>query len=405
MIPRTITAMITYNGVDATIDLGQAMSDFSYTDSTEASDTISITVNDPDKKWSGAWMPINGDRIRADILKKYWSPENQAERVCCGDFIVDSFKLSAPPQKLVIEGVSSPVDLDFKETKHTQTWEKVTIREIASEIAGRYGLTLVYDTSEDITLDREEQNEDTDSAYLSSLCKKYGLGLKVYSSQIVIWSYKEYEAKPPIMVIAQEQVTNWSYKGSLQGTYTGAKVTYSDAKKDKTIEAFVGKEGRILTVNEKAESIADAERIGKNALQEANRKEITMDITLPPDKLVTATSTVQVVGFGKVDGKYFITKVSHKLSSKSYTLKLDLYHINSEASERPAEGSRLGGNYVIKSGDSLWDIAKAHYQDGTRCTDIYEANRDTIESAAKKHGKKNSSNGYWVYSGTELIIP
>ena len=48
---------------------------------------------------------------------------------------------------------------DFKETERTQTWEKVTIRQIASEIAGRYGLALVYDTDQDITLEREEQNE------------------------------------------------------------------------------------------------------------------------------------------------------------------------------------------------------------------------------------------------------
>lgn len=61
--------------------------------------------------------------------------------------------------------------------------------------------------------------------------------------------------------------------------------------------------------------------------------------------------------------------------------------------------------HTVKSGDCLWNIAKKYYGDGTKWTKIYEANKDTIESAAKKHGKKSSSNGHWIWPGTVLQIP
>lgn len=63
--------------------------------------------------------------------------------------------------------------------------------------------------------------------------------------------------------------------------------------------------------------------------------------------------------------------------------------------------------YTVKSGDCLWNIAKAAYGDGSKWTAIYNANKSVIESTAEKYrGKgKGSSNGHWIYPGTVLTIP
>lgn len=62
--------------------------------------------------------------------------------------------------------------------------------------------------------------------------------------------------------------------------------------------------------------------------------------------------------------------------------------------------------YIVKSGDCLWSIAKKFYGDGTKWTAIYEANKTIIEETAnKRRGGKGSSNGHWIYPGTELVIP
>lgn len=61
--------------------------------------------------------------------------------------------------------------------------------------------------------------------------------------------------------------------------------------------------------------------------------------------------------------------------------------------------------YTIKSGDTLWGIAKQFYGDGSKYSIIYNANTTVIEDAARRYGKSSSSNGHWIYPGTELIIP
>lgn len=62
-------------------------------------------------------------------------------------------------------------------------------------------------------------------------------------------------------------------------------------------------------------------------------------------------------------------------------------------------------SYTVKSGDCLWNIAKKFYGNGSSWKKIYNANKSTIESTAKKYGKKSSSNGHWIYPGTKLTIP
>lgn len=61
--------------------------------------------------------------------------------------------------------------------------------------------------------------------------------------------------------------------------------------------------------------------------------------------------------------------------------------------------------YVVKSGDTLWSIAKRFYGDGSKWTGIYNANKAAIEADAKKHGKASSNNGHWIYVGLKLVIP
>lgn len=63
------------------------------------------------------------------------------------------------------------------------------------------------------------------------------------------------------------------------------------------------------------------------------------------------------------------------------------------------------GSYVVKKGDCLMYIARKELGDGTRWKEIYSLNKKVIEAEAKKRGRKSSSNGHWIYPGTELKLP
>lgn len=411
--PRKKYLSVVYNGVDIWNDLSPYIESFSYEDSVDESDTISLSLSDRDLKWSRTWLPEKRDKISPSIIMENWNYEGEKMTVICGAFLVDDFSFSCPPFSCTINGVSAPVDSSFKESENTKTWESATVRLIASEIAAKYGLELAFEASEDISVSKIEQDKQPDSEFLKNLCEKYGLGIKVYSNRLVIWDLKQYFEKSPVLTMVPEMVSKWSYNSTIQGTYTGAKVSYTNPNNGQTVEVLVGTEERLYKTNQKADSEADARRIGESILRNANRKERTMKLTILPKMSLYATSNVKLSGFGNLDGIYFVEKVSHSLSGKAYDMQVSLSCISRdlddldpdrENGDTQTEG-RGQEDYVVVNGDSLWSIAKRFYGKGAKCQDLYQANKEMIEAEAKKRGKADSDNGYYIYPGTSLIIP
>lgn len=62
-------------------------------------------------------------------------------------------------------------------------------------------------------------------------------------------------------------------------------------------------------------------------------------------------------------------------------------------------------SYVVKKGDCLMNIARKQLGYASKWKSIYNLNKKTIETAARKHGRKSSSNGHWIYAGTKLKLP
>ena len=73
--------------------------------------------------------------------------------------------------------------------------------------------------------------------------------------------------------------------------------------------------------------------------------------------------------------------------------------------KRDTTTAPAGKTYTVKSGDTLWDIARVKLGNGTKWQSIYNLNKAAIEAAAKKYGRSSSSNGWWIYPGTVLKLP
>lgn len=406
MKTRKKSVSLIYNGTEAYSELAPYLEQITYTDSVDESDMISLELSDRDLKWRNAWIPQKGDILIPALTLEDWNYEGEKMTIQCGSFIVDDFGFSSPPAIGNINGVSSPVNTGFKETENTKTWEAATVQLIAGEIAGKYGLNLIYEAQE-IAVAKIEQDKRTDSDFLKTLCEKYGLGLKVFYNRLVIWDYREYFGRTPVTEIKPEMCSKWSYRSSMQGTYTGARVSYKNPKTKKMVDVLVGTEERLYKTNQKADSEADARLIGEAAIRNANRRESTMQLTMPPQLLLMATLTVRLNGFGRMDGAYFIEKVTHQIGRKAYVMQVLLSRIPESDSEKisaPTEAG-IGNVYIVQKGDNLWDLSQEFYGTPSRCEEIYRANKDRIETEAREHGKSNSSNGYWIWPGTPLDIP
>lgn len=378
---------------------------FTYTDvASGQSDSVSITMHDIDKEWMDSLMPKRGASLGAKLKLTNWNKEERTDTLNCGTFILDDISFSGRPLSCVLGGVSVPVMDDFKSLPRTKTWEKTNIKNIASEIAGRVGVSLHYDAGI-VQIAEVEQNKQTDSAFLYSLCEKYGLAMKVYNHKIVIFDIVKYEEKGSILTLKESQMLSWSYNTTVEGTYTGVDLNYTDPDIEEPINVTMGSTGRMYSVNTQASSRYDAELQAAAKVNDANRKIETMDVTIRANVKVVASHCIKISGLGKADGKYYIDKVKHSVGS-GYKMRLTLHKVQKPIKvTAPAKAASGGGNYTVVSGDTLWGIAKKYYGTGTKYHLIYDANAGVIESEAKAHGKSSSSNGHWIWPGTTLIIP
>ena len=130
-----------------------------------------------------------------------------------------------------------------------------------------------------------------------------------------------------------------------------------------------------------------------NMLRNPKLTEISFDLLLPNQYYPFAFYS---------DGKYkgadeYIKKYKELLSSKK-AFKLEIY--------RYAPNNKKIFNTILKvSLERLTMIAKKWLKDSSKGSAIYKKNKKVIEKAAKKHKRKSSSKGKYLYKGTVLKKP
>lgn len=286
----------------------------SYTDEADgSSDSLSITLSDISGKWHGSKMPKKAVVVLAKIKRTGGDVANKIFN--CGRFHLDEMEFQGYPSIATFGAVSDPVSYAFKTTKRTKIWKNSSFKQVAADIAKKYkSLSIVYDGPA-IPLVTIEQSKQTDSSFLKSLAEKYGFGMKIYSNKIVLYSIEKYEKKNPVRTIKMTQMEpGWSYTTTINGNYTGVKLSYKSSG-GKTITTQHGSSKRLLILSEKADNKADAERIALARVNKENMDTTKLRFTLRTPAFLTATSCIQITGMGKINGKYFITRVRHTLSN------------------------------------------------------------------------------------------
>lgn len=336
---RGAVVAVRYN--EEEVKLGDAFESLRYTDNaSDRLDEISLVI---DRKRL-EWTPERGKDLDVSIVLKNWYVNGEDLNYHCGNFCIDDISLSGSPAQMTVKAVSQPAESDFKGTRRTKTWKKVTLRKIAEEIMAAAGMTKLYFNAEDIGIESIEQADKTDAEFLSELCKKYGLSLKIYKVGLVIFSEAWYETGAPKMFFGEypkstpyntvsgfedwpthEIQSDWKWNSTLQGTYTGAVLKYTDVKTGKNISATIGTTERVLYLNEKADSLADAERIAVNRVNEENKKQVTMSFSPALfHPALFASNVIEMKYLGRPDGKYFVNRVTVSLSSAGLTERVEL---------------------------------------------------------------------------------
>lgn len=420
MKARQSSVVVKYNGKDITKTITDYIEGFQYVDNASGTaDTVTLKLNNRSGKWSGSWIPIQGDYVETIIKLTNWKKEGDNRKFNCGYFLIDDLSFAGPPSTASIGGITTPINTDFNVTKKSKTWKKTSVKKILEKIAKNAGVGLFF-SGQDYQIDELEQSNQEDVTFAFNLCSSYNLAMKLYNKKIVVFDQVEYEKKKATLSIDREQTESWSATKSMTRAYDGVSISYTDSKKNKTLTyKFMLKKGkRIMKLNETAESLQDAEVKAKAKLLEHNRQCQTISVKVKGDTKYISSKCVNMTGFGKLDGKYYIDTVTHEKNAGSgYYCSIQAHLCivvkgvtvakvaSGQTTKKAKESSSKSKTYTIVSGDTLWKISTKELGSGAKYMQIYNANSGVIESAAKSHGKSSSSNGHWIYPGTTLSIP
>lgn len=322
-----------YNGKDISADLAAFMKSFSVREvlSGEA-DSAEITLEDREELWQGDWMPDRGALLDVKMSVGNWEAPGDFRTLPLGKFEVDEITNTGPPNEAKIRLVSIPNASNLRSVEKTRAWEKTKLSQIIKDIADGAEMESYYDAEEDSIQERAEQSEETDLSFLQKLCKDAGLALKITDKKIVVFDISKYEQADPVMQITkgQQSVLSFECRTTIHDIYKACHVKYKHAQQEEMIDyTFTDpkrKEGQTLQVNEKVDSLEEAEKLAKKKLHEKNLEEVAVSLTMVGNFALLASNTVQLVGWHTYDGKYLIMRSTHDIGN-GYTTKIELRRV------------------------------------------------------------------------------
>ena len=281
---------------------------------------------------TGTGTKAAGATIKASILQRNWNGDGKDRLLECGTFQVDSFSANGPPSKVKLKCTSLSYTSTVRRQKKTKAWEKISLSEIAVQIAKDNGMGSYFSSDYNPFYTRREQVGTSDIVFLQRLCKAAGIALKVTANTIIFFDEAEYEGKAAVRSIikGKSDVESYSFTDGLNDTaYSSCHVSYTEPNTGTTIEYTYTPTsgdgtGEVLEISEKVSSREEARRLAMKRLREKNRAEFSASFTLSGDASLVAGITVNVSGWGAFDGKYIIETATHSLSRSGYTTQLKL---------------------------------------------------------------------------------
>jgi len=338
MLARRAALSVTIGGHDATSYIEPYLLSFEFGDEAGGkSDEVQIELHDRAGKWREKWLPKKGTKITAAIRCINWWGPGQNASLNCGTFKCDEVSYSGPPDKLKIKGVSASLHGKLRETNKTQAWEKFSLEGVAQDVASRNGLSLMYD-ADSHNFERQDQREESDLAFVTRLAEDRGVSVKVRDDKLILYSEQKADAKGTKLTFTRtgggyDAVSEYDFTVKSEGTsYEAAEVEYHDPATGQTHTYTYNPGGKklteentikVLSMDKRVESQADAMALAKNRMRGANKGETTGNFTIMGHPGLVAGMTIGMSGFGKFSGKYFVTKATHSLGDK-YTTKAEI---------------------------------------------------------------------------------
>ena len=328
---RRIVPEIYINSKNITRNIEQYLKSVSVSDVLDGEAcTAEIELQDAEKLWRGDWFPQRGDTAKLAFTMQNWSGDGTASTIDFDNFEIDEVSISFPPNVCKIKMTSIAGGSDLKSADKSRSWEKVKLSKICKDIADDAGVELFYDTPKDPDIDRAEQKNESNLAFLHKLCKQKGLILRVSEKKLIISDEEKLESAESVMTFTEgdAKLLRFSGRATLSEIYSSAEVEYSHgAKKEKISGKFEDTSrggGKVLKIKKKVSSQAEADDLAKKSLRDKNKKEIEVRLDCVGNFAYLAGNVVELdKSFGFFAGNYIIERANWKVGG-GFTCNLDL---------------------------------------------------------------------------------
>lgn len=280
-------------------------------------DQLDITLTDHDGRLK---LPDTGAELR---LALGWRGEGLVDR---GIYIVDEIEHSGTPDQLVIRARAADMRKDLP-TRRSQSWHKITLRDIIATIASRHGLEpRVNDTLADTLIEHIDQTDESDLHFLTRLGERFDADATIKIQNLLFLPRGAGEtaggiAIPPVTLTRQAGDSH-RYLIASRDTYSGVVVWWHDPEAGERYRVQVGTRDNPKYLRGNRASEADAMADAQAEWRRVRRAGASLALELAEGRPDLYPETPVVVRGWKpeIDGAdWVVAEVSHSVSDSGYT--------------------------------------------------------------------------------------
>jgi len=216
----------------------------------ETADTLEITLDDSQGLFSGPLYPIKGSALYFEFGYDANNFFTSAKGFLIDEITVEGGGTSADGggsgNRLVgtvVLTASANQPGKAIHTKTTKAWTNTTLEGVASAIAQKHGLDLVFECDKKISLTRLDQFNKSDMKQIKELAEKYGLSFSVKAGKadkgkptLVIADMEFVAKKSPVFILSVSDCTSFSFEDSVAPNTKGRYVRYFDPVKKELVD-------------------------------------------------------------------------------------------------------------------------------------------------------------------------
>ncbi|GEN25408.1 phage late control protein [Halomonas cupida] len=285
-------------------------------------DQLDIVLEDHDGRLD---LPTRGAELR---LALGWKGDGLIDR---GTYIVDEVEHSGAPDTLTIRARSADMRKDLP-GKRSQSWDKITVRDIITTIAERHDLEpKVSEGLAGIRVRHIDQTDESDLHFLTRLAERYDAVATVKAGNLLFIAAGQATTAggteiPPIQLYRQVGDTH-RYSVTDRDAYTGVKAFWNDTAGAERKIVIAGETENLKSLRPTYASENDALVAASAEWQRLQRggAEFSLELAEGRPDLYPETPVWLIGWKPQIDATpWLITEVVHTLNESAYTTELTM---------------------------------------------------------------------------------